>query len=412
MTLRDDALKLHLDNNGKIEIKLKVPLQNNADLALAYTPGVAEPCKDIKENQDLSFDYTCRGNTVAILTDGTRVLGLGPIGAAAAMPVMEGKAALFKAFGDVDGVPVCLDTKDPEIFKQTALLLQKNYAGINLEDISSPKCYDIEDSLKELCEIPVFHDDQHGTAIICLAAVLGGLRYCKKDIKTAKIIMNGIGAAGSAIGRLLVNMGATNVIMVGRWGALYDGIEEEKGIKLDRIQKALSKTTNLNKVKGSLAEVAKGADVLIGASAPNVFTKEIIQSMAEKNVVFALANPVPEASYADAKAAGATVAGTGRSDSPNQVNNVCVFPGVFRGALDVRAKKITEEMKVAAVYALSSLIPDEELREDYVVASPFDKRVAPTVAAAVAKVAIEQGLARKVVDPQVVYDNTVKRLAR
>lgn len=412
MTLRDDALKLHLDNNGKIEVKLKVPLANNVDLSLAYTPGVAEPCKDIKENEDLSFDYTCRGNTVAVISDGTRVLGLGNIGAAAAIPVMEGKAALFKAFGDVDACSVCLDTTDKEEFKKTVMILQKNYAGINLEDIQSPKCYDIEDELKEMCDIPVFHDDQHGTAIACLSGVLGGLRYVKKDIKTVKIVVNGCGAAGSAIGRLLVNMGATDVTMVDRWGALYDGIEEEQGVKLDRIQKGLSKTTNLKKNKGTLADVVKGADVLIGVSAPNVFTTEIIQSMAEKNIVFAMANPVPETSYAAAKAAGATVVGTGRSDSPNQVNNVIVFPGLFRGALDVRAKRITEEMKVAAAYSLANLIPDEELREDYVIPSAFDKRVAPTVAAAVATIAIVQCLARKLVDPQVVYDNTAKRLAR
>lgn len=408
MTLREEALKLHMDNNGKIAVVSKVPIANRHDLAIAYTPGVAEPCKDIKEDKNLSFEYTCRGNMVAIITDGTRVLGLGDIGPEAAMPVMEGKAALFKTFGDVDAVPVCLDTKDPDEFIRTVKLLQPNYAGVNLEDISSPKCYDIEDKLKEICDIPVFHDDQHGTAIACLSAVLGALRFVKKDIATAKFVVNGCGAAGSAIGRLLVNMGAQNVIMVDRFGALYEGIDA----KLDRIQSYLATVTNKEHKQGTLADVAKGADVMIGASAPNVFTKEIMQSMAEKAIVFALANPVPETSYDAAKEAGVAVAGTGRSDRPNQVNNVTVFPGVFRGAIDVRARAITEEMKVAAVYAIADLIDEKDLREDYVVPDAFDPRVASAVAAAVAKVAIEKGLARKIVDPEVVRANTAKRIGR
>lgn len=408
MTLREEALKLHMDNNGKIAVVSKVPIATRHDLAIAYTPGVAEPCKDIKEDKNLSFEYTCRGNMVAIITDGTRVLGLGDIGPEAAMPVMEGKAALFKTFGDVDAVPVCLDTKDPDEFIRTVKLLQPNYAGVNLEDISSPKCYEIEDKLKEICDIPVFHDDQHGTAIACLSAVLGALRFVKKDIATAKFVVNGCGAAGSAIGRLLVNMGAQNVIMVDRFGALYEGIDA----KLDRIQSYLATVTNKEHKQGTLADVAKGADVMIGASAPNVFTKEIMQSMAEKAIVFALANPVPETSYDAAKEAGVAVAGTGRSDRPNQVNNVTVFPGVFRGAIDVRARAITEDMKVAAVYAIADLIDEKDLREDYVVPDAFDPRVAPTVAAAVAKVAIEKGLARKIVDPEVVRANTAKRIGR
>ena len=408
MTLREEALKLHMDNNGKIAVVSKVPIATRHDLAIAYTPGVAEPCKDIKEDKNLSFEYTCRGNMVAIITDGTRVLGLGDIGPEAAMPVMEGKAALFKTFGDVDAVPVCLDTKDPDEFIRTVKLLQPNYAGVNLEDISSPKCYEIEDKLKEICDIPVFHDDQHGTAIACLSAVLGALRFVKKDIATAKFVVNGCGAAGSAIGRLLVKMGAQNVIMVDRFGALYEGIDA----KLDRIQSYLATVTNKEHKQGTLADVAKGADVMIGASAPNVFTKEIMQSMAEKAIVFALANPVPETSYDAAKEAGVAVAGTGRSDRPNQVNNVTVFPGVFRGAIDVRARAITEEMKVAAVYAIADLIDEKDLREDYVVPDAFDPRVAPAVAAAVAKVAIEKGLARKIVDPEVVRANTAKRIGR
>lgn len=408
MTLREEALKLHMDNNGKIAVVSKVPIANRHDLAIAYTPGVAEPCKDIKEDKNLSFEYTCRGNMVAIITDGTRVLGLGDIGPEAAMPVMEGKAALFKTFGDVDAVPVCLDTKDPDEFIRTVKLLQPNYAGVNLEDISSPKCYEIEDKLKEICDIPVFHDDQHGTAIACLSAVLGALRFVKKDIATAKFVVNGCGAAGSAIGRLLVNMGAQNVIMVDRFGALYEGIDA----KLDRIQSYLATVTNKEHKQGTLADVAKGADVMIGASAPNVFTKEIMQSMADKAIVFALANPVPETSYDAAKEAGVAVAGTGRSDRPNQVNNVTVFPGVFRGAIDVRARAITEDMKVAAVYAIADLIDEKDLREDYVVPDAFDPRVAPAVAAAVAKVAIEKGLARKILDPEVVRANTAKRIGR
>lgn len=408
MTLREEALKLHMDNNGKIAVVSKVPIATRHDLAIAYTPGVAEPCKDIKEDKNLSFEYTCRGNMVAIITDGTRVLGLGDIGPEAAMPVMEGKAALFKTFGDVDAVPVCLDTKDPDEFIRTVKLLQPNYAGVNLEDISSPKCYEIEDKLKEICDIPVFHDDQHGTAIACLSAVLGALRFVKKDIATAKFVVNGCGAAGSAIGRLLVNMGAQNVIMVDRFGALYEGIDA----KLDRIQSYLATVTNKEHKQGTLAYVAKGADVMIGASAPNVFTKEIMQSMADKAIVFALANPVPETSYDAAKEAGVAVAGTGRSDRPNQVNNVTVFPGVFRGAIDVRARAITEDMKVAAVYAIANLIDEKDLREDYVVPDAFDPRVAPAVAAAVAKVAIEKGLARKIVDPEVVRANTAKRIGR
>ena len=408
MTLRDEAIKLHLENNGKIKVVSKVPIETRHDLSLAYTPGVAEPCKDIKEDKNLSFEYTCRGNMIAVVSDGTRVLGLGDIGPEAGIPVMEGKAALFKTFADVDAVPVCLGTKDPEEIIKTVKYLEPNYAGINLEDISSPKCYDIEDRLKEICDIPVFHDDQHGTAIACLSAVMGALRFVKKDFKTAKFVVNGCGAAGSAIGRLLVNMGAENVIMVDRWGALYEGID----VQLDRIQTYLATVTNKDKVQGTLADVAKGADVLIGVSAPGVFTKEIMQSMAKDSVVFALANPVPETTYDDAKEAGVAVAGTGRSDRPNQVNNVTVFPGVFRGAIDVRARAITEDMKVAAVWAIVDLIDEKDLREDYVVPDAFDPRVAPAVAAAVAKVAIEKGLARKVVEPEVVKENTMKRVGR
>ena len=409
MTIRDEAIKLHKDNNGKLAVASKVPLRTRYDLSIVYTPGVAEPCKDIKENKDLSFEYTCRGNMVAIVSDGTRVLGLGDIGPEAAMPVMEGKAVLFKTFGDVDAVPICLDTKDPEKIIETVRLLQPTFAGINLEDLSSPKCYDIEDRLKEIMDIPVFHDDQHGTAIACVSAVIGGLRFVKKDIKTARIVVNGCGAAGSAIGRLFVNMGAQNVTMVDIFGTLYDGMPD---VTLNRIQAQLAKHTNKEKLVGDLAVAAKGADVLVGVSAPGVFTAEIISSMNKDAIVFGLANPVPETTYEAAKAAGARVAGTGRSDSPNQVNNITVFPGVFRGAIDVRARQITEEMKVAAVYAIANLIDEKDLREDYVVPDAFDPRVAPAVAAAVAKTAIETGMARIKIDPEVVRRNTEARTKR
>ncbi|HIU64014.1 MAG TPA: NADP-dependent malic enzyme, partial [Candidatus Avacidaminococcus intestinavium] len=397
MTILEEALKVRIDNNGLLTTATKVPLENKHDLSVLYTPGVAEPCKVIKEDKDLSFEYTCRGNMVGIVTDGTRVLGLGDIGPEAGLPVMEGKALLFKTFADVDAIPICLDTKDPEKIIETVKLLQPTFAGINLEDLSSPKCYDIEDRLKEICDIPVFHDDQHGTAIALCSAVIGALRFVKKDLATVKIVVNGCGAAGSAIGRLLVEMGAKNVIMVDKFGALYNGID----VPLDRIQAYLQTVTNKNMEKGTLVDIAKGADVLVGVSAPNIFTKEIIASMNTDAIVFGMANPVPETTYENAIAAGARVAGTGRSDAPNQVNNVTVFPGVFRGALDVRARAITEEMKIAAVMAIADLIDEKDLRADYVVPDAFDARVAPAVAAAVAKVAIETGVARIKIDPEV-----------
>ncbi len=403
-TIRDEAMKLHRDNQGKLGVASKVPLKDRRDLSLAYTPGVAEPCKDIKTNKDLSFELTCRGNMVAVATDGTRVLGLGDIGPEAAMPVMEGKCVLFKVFGDVDAVPICIDTKDPDKFIETVKLLQPTFAGINLEDISSPKCYDIEDKLKEIMDIPVFHDDQHGTAIAALATLLGALRFVKKDIITAKIVVNGAGAAGSSIGRLLVSAGANNLTMVDVNGALYDGMPG-----LNRVQAELAKNSNKAKAQGSLADITRGADAIIGVSAPGVFTKELIASMAADAIVIAMANPVPEVSYEEAKAAGAKVVGTGRSDAPNQTNNVTVFPGVFRGALDVRARQINEAMKLAAAYAIAGLIEEKDLREDYVVVDAFDPRVAPAVAAAVAKTAMETGVARIQVDPEQVRSNTAAR---
>ncbi|MCI2098821.1 MAG: NADP-dependent malic enzyme [Succiniclasticum sp.] len=409
MDLREESMVLHEKYNGKIETRAKVTLENDHDLAIAYTPGVAQPCLAIKADPDRSFDLTCRGNMVAICTDGTRVLGLGNIGARAAMPVMEGKAALFRRFGAVDAVPVCIDEPDKDKFIAIVKSLQANYAGINLEDIQSPKCYDIEDELKKELEIPVFHDDQHGTAIACVSAVMGALRLVKKDIRTAKIVLNGGGAAGTAIGRLLVDCGAENLTVMLHHGTLCEG-HDNNGRPLDRVQEALSKVTNREKRLGSLADIVKGADVLLGVSAAGAFTQEMIRSMAPDAVVFAMANPVPEISYADAKAAGARVAGTGRSDTPNQVNNVNVFPGVFRGAIDVRAREINEAMKVAAVRAIAELIPEEELREDYVVPNAFDKRVAPAVAAAVARAAVETGVARAPKDPEVVLRETYLRV--
>lgn len=407
MTLSEESLDLHKKFHGKLTVASKVPLSTRKDLSLAYTPGVAEPCIEIKRDKDLSFEYTCRGNMVAIVTDGTRVLGLGDIGPEAAMPVMEGKAVLFKVFGDVDAVPICLDTKDPAKFIETVKLLQPTFAGINLEDISSPKCYDIEDALKEQMDIPVFHDDQHGTAIAALSGVLGALRFVKKDIANAKIVVNGAGAAGTAIGRLIVHAGAKNLTMVDMHGALYEGMPG-----LNRIQEQLAKLTNKSKKQGNLAEIVKNADVLIGVSAPGIFTKELIQSMNADAIVFALANPIPETSYEAGKAAGAKVVGTGRSDSPNQVNNVTVFPGVFRGAIDVRARQINEEMKLAAAYAIAHLIPESELSETNVVPDAFDPRVAPAVAAAVAKAAIETGVARIHRDPEDIKKQAHERIQR
>lgn len=410
MDLQEESLKLHLDNQGKMGICCKVPLKDGHDLAVAYTPGVAEPCKEIQKHPEMAYEYTARGNMVGICTDGTRVLGLGNIGAEAAFPVMEGKAVLFKRFADVDAIPVCISEPDPDKFVAIVKALEPTFAAINLEDIASPKCYDIEDRLKAEMHIPVFHDDQHGTAIAAVSAVIGALRFVKKDIKTARILMNGCGAAGSAIGRLLLTVGAENLIMLDSRGALYEG--RNVGRPLDRVQEALAKATNKEKLKGSLKELAVGADVLIGASVAGAFTEEIIRSMAPDAVVFGLANPVPEAMYEDAKAAGARVAGTGRSDAPNQVNNVNVFPGVFRGAIDVRATEINDAMKVAAVYAIANLIEDKDLREDYVVPGAFDRRVGPAVAAAVARAAMETGVARKTVDPEKVRANTEARLAK
>lgn len=397
MDLKEEAMLLRREKHQMIQTALTTPVENAHDLAVVYTPGVSAPCLAIKEDEDLSLDLTCRGNIVAVISDGTRVLGLGDIGAAASIPVMEGKSALYKRFGNVDAIPIVINTKDPDEFIHTVQLLEKSFAGINLEDLSSPKCYDIEDTLKATMNIPIFHDDQHGTAIAALAAVLGGLRLVGKKLEEVKVVMNGAGAAGSAIARLLLEAGvkAENLTVVNSKGILYDNG------KLDRIQKALVAQINPENRQGTFADAVKGADVLIGCSGPGVFKQDVVKTMAEKNIVFAMANPTPEMMLDEAREAGVYIFGTGRSDMPNQVNNSSVFPGLFRGALDVRARQINEEMKLAAAYALANLMSDDELDPDHVVVDVFDPRVPKAVAKAVAQAAIETGVARvKELPPQ------------
>ena len=408
MTNSEKALKLHEEWNGKIETVSKAAVKSREDLALAYTPGVAEPCKVIAENPEAAYTYTIKSNTVAVISDGSAVLGLGNIGPLAAMPVMEGKAVLFKEFGGINAFPICLDTQDTEEIIETVVRIAPAFGGINLEDISSPKCYEIEAELIKRCKIPVFHDDQHGTAIIACAAIVGALRYVKKDIDKVKVVVNGCGAAGSAIGKLLVKLGVKDLTMIDVHGAVYEGRPGD----MDMATAYLAGCTNQRHYTGDLKGAVKGADVLLGVSAPRLFTREIIQSMGKDPIVFALANPVPETTYEEAKAAGAAVAGTGRSDAPNQVNNVCVFPGIFRGALAVRASAITEEMKVAAVKAIADLISEDELKEDYVVPGAFDRRIVPAIAAAVAKVAMEQGIARVKRDPEDIRKEAAERVER
>ena len=389
MTLRDDALKLHLENHGKLAVVSKVPIKTREDLALAYTPGVAEPCKEIKENKDLSFEYTCRGNMVAIVSDGTRVLGLGDIGPEAAMPVMEGKAALFKTFGDVDAVPICIDTKDPAKIIETVRFLQPSFAGINLEDISSPKCYDIECELKKICDIPVFHDDQHGTAIVVGAALMNACKVANKKISDITLVINGAGAAGCAIGKLLLSLGIGNLIMVDREGIICEGDDY-----LNEAHAEMAKVTNKNKLHGSLADALKGADAFVGVSKPKLVTAEMVKSMNDKPILFAMANPTPEIMPDEAKAAGAFIVGTGRSDFPNQINNVIAFPGIFKGALAVRASDINEEMKMAAAKAIAGCVPEDKLNAEFILPNSFDRSVPVAVAEAVAKAARETGVAR------------------
>ena len=390
MDYRKESLKLHAEWKGKIEVVARAKVNDRESLALAYTPGVAEPCLAIKDDYNKSFELTRRWNTVAVITDGTAVLGLGDIGPEAGMPVMEGKCVLFKEFGGVDAIPICLRTKDVDGIVETVYNISGSFGGINLEDIAAPRCFEIERKLKERCDIPVFHDDQHGTAICLGAAMINALKITGKKIGEIKCIINGAGAAGTAICELMLKLGLGNIIMCDKFGAICEGDDT-----LSAAHKALSLKTNPNHEKGSLADVIKGADVFIGVSAPGVLTQEMIKSMNENPIVFAMANPTPEIMPDLAKAAGAAIVGTGRSDFPNQINNVLAFPGIFRGALDVRASDITENMKIAAAYAIASLVSDKELNPDYIMPFAFDKRVKDTVAKAVAEAAIKDGVARK-----------------
>jgi malate dehydrogenase (oxaloacetate-decarboxylating) len=390
MNLREKSLKLHGEWKGKIEVISKVSVKTKEDLALAYTPGVAEPCLVIQKDVTLSYEYTRRWNMVAVVTDGTAVLGLGDIGPEAGMPVMEGKCVLFKVFGDVDAFPLCLRSKDVDEIVNTVKLLAGSFGGVNLEDISAPRCFEIERRLKQECDIPIFHDDQHGTAVVTLAAMLNALKIVKKDFEDLEVVVNGSGAAGIAVTKLLMSMGLKKVILCDTKGAIYegrDGLNAEKTL--------MARISNLQKKQGSLQEVIVGADVLIGVSAPNMVTPEMVRTMAPDPIIFAMANPVPEIMPEEAKAAGARVVGTGRSDFANQINNVLAFPGIFRGALDVRASDINDAMKIAAAQAIAALIKEEELSPDYVIPAPFDVRVGQVVAEAVAQAARESGVARR-----------------
>ncbi len=390
MDYAKESLKLHYEKKGKIEIVTRVPVKDKQDLSLAYTPGVAQPCLEIQKNKDLSFDLTRRWNTVAVITDGTAVLGLGDIGPEAGMPVMEGKCVLFKSFGNVDAIPLCIRSKDVDEIVKTVSLLAGSFGGVNLEDISAPRCFEIEKRLKEVCDIPIFHDDQHGTAVVCLAALLNALKVVGKDISEIKVVTSGAGAAGIAIIKLLIAMGLKNVILCDRKGAIYEGRE---GLNAEKEE--MAKITNMDKQKGSLAEVLKGADVFIGVSAPNCVSEEMVKSMNKGAILFPMANPTPEIMPELAKKAGAVVVGTGRSDYPNQINNVLAFPGIFRGALDARATDINDEMCIAASKAIASLVSDEELSADYILPRAFDERVGATVAKAVYDTAHKTGVARK-----------------
>ncbi|MFE5426721.1 MULTISPECIES: NADP-dependent malic enzyme [Bacillaceae] len=404
MTLREEALHMHRLNQGKLETVSKVPVRNAVDLSLAYSPGVAEPCKDIYDKPDTVYDYTMKGNTVAVISDGTAVLGLGNIGPEAAMPVMEGKAVLFKSFAGVDAFPICLKTTDVDKIVETVKLLEPTFGGVNLEDIAAPNCFEIEERLKKEMNIPVFHDDQHGTAIVTVAGLVNALRLVNKSMSEIKVVANGAGAAGIAIIKLLYSYGVRDIIMCDTKGAIYEG----RSTGMNDTKEQVAKVTNRNKVSGPLETVIQNADVFIGVSAAGALTKEMVSSMNRDAIIFAMANPDPEIMPEDAKAAGAKVVGTGRSDFPNQVNNVLAFPGIFRGALDVRATHINEKMKVAAVQAIAGLIQEHELNEDYVIPAPFDERVAPAVAAAVAKAAMETGVARINVDPEEIKEKTRK----
>ena len=404
MSLRDDALQMHKENQGKLEITPNIKVTNKEELSLAYSPGVAEPCKEIHEDPRTVYDYTIKRNTVAVVTDGTAVLGLGNIGASASIPVMEGKAVLFKSFAGINGVPIALDTKDPEEIIRTVKLISPNYGGINLEDISTPRCFEIEDRLKKETNIPVFHDDQHGTAIVTMAGLINALRIVDKDLSDIKVVLNGAGAAGIAIVKLLDSYGVRNMIMCDSRGAIFEG----RSYGMNDTKDYVAKFTNKDKIEGSLNDVIKDADVFIGVSVANLLSKDMVKSMADDAIIFAMANPDPEIKPNDAKEAGAKVVGTGRSDFPNQINNVLAFPGIFRGALDTESTHINEDMKKAAVEAIANLIEADELNPDYCIPGPFDKRVAPSVAREVAKAAMETGVARIEVDPQAVYDKTMQ----
>lgn len=389
MDYAKESLKKHEEWKGKIEVVCRAPLETRDDLSLAYTPGVAQPCLEIQKDVNQSYELTRRANLVAVVTDGTAVLGLGDIGPEAGMPVMEGKCALFKAFGDVDAFPLCVRSKDVDEIVRTVELLAGSFGGVNLEDISAPRCFEIERRLKESCDIPIFHDDQHGTAVVTLAAMINALKLCGKKLEDITVVTSGAGAAGIAIIRLLISMGLKNVILCDRKGAIYKGREG-----LNKEKQEMAEITNLQCKKGTLAEVLVGADVFIGVSAPGCVTKEMVASMNENPILFPMANPTPEIMPDLAKEAGAAIVGTGRSDFPNQINNVLAFPGIFRGALDVRASDINDEMKIAAAYAIANSIPESELNADYIIPSALDKTVSAAVAAAVAKAARDSGVAR------------------
>lgn len=389
MDKKEFALKQHEEWKGKIEVISRAKIETPEELAVAYTPGVAEPCLKISKDVDLSYKYTRRSNMVAVVTDGTAVLGLGDIGPEAGMPVMEGKCALFKAFGDVDAFPLCVRSKDVDDIVKTVSLLAGSFGGVNLEDISAPRCFEIERKLKECCDIPIFHDDQHGTAVVTAAALINALKFVGKKLDEVKVVTSGAGAAGIAIIKLLVSLGLKNVVMCDRQGAIYKGRENLNAEKMQ-----MAEICNQNLEKGTLKEVLKGADVFIGVSAPGTVTEEMVKDMAENPILFPMANPTPEIMPDLAMKAGAAVVGTGRSDFPNQINNVLAFPGIFRGALDVRAKDINDEMKIAAAYAIAGLVEDDKLAADYIIPNPFDKRVVKAVAEAVAKAARETGVAR------------------
>lgn len=389
MDYAKEALRMHREWRGKLDIVPKMSIKNKDDLSIAYTPGVAQPCLEIKKDVNLSYELTGRWNTVAVITDGTAVLGLGDIGPEAGMPVMEGKCVLFKEFGGVDAIPLCVRSKEVDKIVDTVALLAGSFGGVNLEDISSPRCFEIEKRLKEICDIPIFHDDQHGTAVVTLAALINALKLVGKDIKNIKAVVSGAGAAGVAIVKLLMSMGLENVIMCDSKGIIYKGRD-----RLNEITTQMAEVTNKELVKGTLADAMKGADVFIGVSAPGIVTEDMVRSMAEKPILLPMANPVPEIMPELALKAGAAVVGTGRSDFPNQINNVLAFPAIFRGALDVRASDINDEMKTAAALALAGLISDEELSPEYIILKPFDPRVREAVATAVMEAARKSGVAR------------------